>query len=64
MKGKKPHAAAEREALEEAGVGGRIGKAASGRHGYGKRLANGAAIASPVVPALLNLAPSVISIRR
>lgn len=34
----KPHAAAEREAFEEAGVVGRIGKTAVGRYDYQKRL--------------------------
>lgn len=42
MKGKKPHAAAAREALEEAGVTGRIGKSALGVYPYVKRLKNGA----------------------
>jgi 8-oxo-dGTP pyrophosphatase MutT (NUDIX family) len=41
MKGRKPHAAAAREALEEAGVKGRIGKSAIGSYSYGKRLAEG-----------------------
>jgi len=34
----KPHAAAEREAYEEAGIVGRIGKTAIGRYDYQKRL--------------------------
>ncbi len=34
----KPHAAAEREAYQEAGVVGRIGKASIGRYDYEKRL--------------------------
>jgi 8-oxo-dGTP pyrophosphatase MutT (NUDIX family) len=42
MKGKKPPAAAAREALEEAGVTGRIGKSALGAYPYLKRLKNGA----------------------
>jgi 8-oxo-dGTP pyrophosphatase MutT (NUDIX family) len=42
MKGKKPHAAAAREALEEAGVSGKIGKAPLGAYPYIKRLGNGA----------------------
>jgi 8-oxo-dGTP pyrophosphatase MutT (NUDIX family) len=42
MKGKKPHAAAAREALEEAGVVGRIAKKSIGAYQYVKRLKNGA----------------------
>jgi 8-oxo-dGTP pyrophosphatase MutT (NUDIX family) len=42
MKGRKPHAAAAREALEEAGVVGRIAKRAVGSYRYVKRLKNGA----------------------
>lgn len=41
MKGKKPHAAAAREALEEAGVTGRIDKGSLGAYPYLKRLKNG-----------------------
>ena len=41
MKGKKPYAAAAREALEEAGVTGRVDKAAVGAYPYVKWLANG-----------------------
>jgi 8-oxo-dGTP pyrophosphatase MutT (NUDIX family) len=41
MKGKKPYAAAAREALEEAGVTGRVDKAGLGAYPYLKRLANG-----------------------
>jgi 8-oxo-dGTP pyrophosphatase MutT (NUDIX family) len=48
IKGKKAHAAAAREALEEAGMKGRIGKAAIGRYSYGKRLLNGAVLACTV----------------
>ncbi len=44
MKGKKPHAAAAREAVEEAGVRGRVSKRAVGLYRYGKRLANGAVV--------------------
>ena len=40
MKGRTAHAAAPREALEEAGLKGRVGKAAFGVYGYGKRLAD------------------------
>ena len=42
MKGRKPHLAAAREALEEAGVAGRIAKRPVGSYGYLKRLKNGA----------------------
>jgi len=44
MKGKKPHSAAEREALEEAGVTGKIGKQSIGTYSYAKRLLGGATI--------------------
>jgi 8-oxo-dGTP pyrophosphatase MutT (NUDIX family) len=42
MKGRKAHLAAAREALEEAGVTGRIARASAGSYGYIKRLKNGA----------------------
>jgi 8-oxo-dGTP pyrophosphatase MutT (NUDIX family) len=42
MKGRKPHATAAREALEEAGVVGRIGKRSVGTYRYDKTLDNGA----------------------
>jgi 8-oxo-dGTP pyrophosphatase MutT (NUDIX family) len=41
MKGKKAHEAAAREALEEAGVRGKVGKSAVGYYSYGKRLSDG-----------------------
>ena len=41
MKGRKPRSAAKREALEEAGVVGRIGKRSIGTFHYAKRLADG-----------------------
>ncbi len=44
MKGRKPHAVAAREAMEEAGVRGKVGKTALGAYPYAKRLANGAAL--------------------
>ena len=44
MKGKRPHVAAAREALEEAGVTGKIGKRPVGYYRYQKRLKNGAAV--------------------
>jgi 8-oxo-dGTP pyrophosphatase MutT (NUDIX family) len=43
MKGRKPHAAAAREALEEAGIIGKIAKAPIGSYHYVKRMKNGAA---------------------
>jgi 8-oxo-dGTP pyrophosphatase MutT (NUDIX family) len=42
MKNRKAHAAAAREAFEEARVRGKIAKRAIGRYSYGKRLSNGA----------------------
>jgi 8-oxo-dGTP pyrophosphatase MutT (NUDIX family) len=44
MKGKKPHVCAAQEALEEAGVKGKIGKKAIGNYRYDKRLPNNAAV--------------------
>src|SRR5215210_6072530 len=44
MRGVKPHRAAEREAYEEAGLKGQIGKVAVGTYGYEKRLADGLTI--------------------
>lgn len=41
MKGRKPHAAAAQEALEEAGVVGKIGKEPIGIYHYMKRMKNG-----------------------
>ena len=41
MKGRKPHAAAAQEALEEAGVVGKIGKDPVGTYHYIKRMKNG-----------------------
>ncbi len=48
MKGKTPHAAAAKEALQEAGVLGRIEKHAIGAYDYIKRLKNGAPLACTV----------------
>jgi 8-oxo-dGTP pyrophosphatase MutT (NUDIX family) len=48
MKGEKPHVAAQREALEEAGVVGPIGKRPIGTFHYLKRLADGAAVVCEV----------------
>jgi 8-oxo-dGTP pyrophosphatase MutT (NUDIX family) len=44
MKGKTAYAAAAREALEEAGIKGKIGKRSVGAYSYGKRLSNGAVL--------------------
>jgi len=44
MKGRKPHAAAAQEALEEAGVIGKIDKTAIGHFHYLKKMRNGAVI--------------------
>ena len=44
MKGRKPHEAAAREALEEAGVVGKIGSDAIGTYRYDKRQKNGATV--------------------
>ena len=44
MKGRKPHAAAAREALQEAGLVGQIGKRSIGCYTYVKRLKNGASL--------------------
>ena len=48
MKGRKPHAAAAREALEEAGVTGKVSRTPLGAYHYVKRLANGAPLACTV----------------
>ena len=48
MKGRKPHAAAAREALEEAGLVGQIGKRSIGSYSYVKRLKNGAPLVCEV----------------
>jgi 8-oxo-dGTP pyrophosphatase MutT (NUDIX family) len=44
MKAKLPYATAEREALEEAGVTGRIARQSIGDYPYAKRLAGGASL--------------------
>jgi 8-oxo-dGTP pyrophosphatase MutT (NUDIX family) len=44
MKGRKPHAAAAQEALEEAGVVGKVEKTPLGSYHYVKKMRNGAAI--------------------
>jgi 8-oxo-dGTP pyrophosphatase MutT (NUDIX family) len=44
MKSKKPHSAAAREAMEEAGLVGKIDKKSLGSYHYQKRLKNGATV--------------------
>lgn len=44
MKGKKPHASAAREALEEAGLVGKVGREPLGSYDYQKRLKGGMAV--------------------
>jgi 8-oxo-dGTP pyrophosphatase MutT (NUDIX family) len=48
MKGKKPHAVAAIEALEEAGLLGKIAKKPIGSYHYVKRMPNGATLACEV----------------
>ncbi|MEJ1160304.1 NUDIX hydrolase [Prosthecomicrobium sp. N25] len=48
MKGLKPHAAAAREALEEAGLEGKVGKQAIGSYTYGKRMPDGSVVSCRV----------------
>ncbi len=48
MRGKKPPAAAAREAFEEAGVTGKVGRAAIGAYRYVKLLKNGAPLVCQV----------------
>ncbi len=48
MKRKRPHAAAAREALEEAGVVGRVGKKPLGTYSYRKRLKGGGSVVCEV----------------
>jgi 8-oxo-dGTP pyrophosphatase MutT (NUDIX family) len=59
MKGKKPHATAAREALEEAGVVGAISKQALGAFQYVKRLKNGAPLLCTV-----DVFPLLVSVQR
>jgi 8-oxo-dGTP pyrophosphatase MutT (NUDIX family) len=56
MKGRKPHAAAAQEALEEAGLEGKVGKVALGTYSYQKRMQNGA-----VLPCLVHVFPLQVS---
>ena len=55
MKGKKPYACAAREALEEAGIKGKIGKSAIGCYRYVKRLSNNAS-----VPCIVDVYPLMV----
>jgi 8-oxo-dGTP pyrophosphatase MutT (NUDIX family) len=48
MRRKAPHASAAREALEEAGVVGRVGRDPIGTYSYKKRLAGGAIVTCEV----------------
>ncbi|WP_423794519.1 NUDIX hydrolase [Methylobacterium durans] len=48
MPGRKDHRAAEREAYEEAGLKGQIGKKAVGKYRYDKRLGDGSTVACAV----------------
>ena len=48
IKGLKPHSVAAREALEEAGLTGRMSKEPIGSYRYRKRLRNGAALTCEV----------------
>ena len=59
MKGRKPHAAAAREAFEEAGVVGQVTKAAVGAYPYMKRLKNGA-----LIPCLVRVYPLQVTQER
>src|ERR1700745_921113 len=53
--GKAPHASAAREALEEAGVVGKVGRDSIGTFTYEKRLANGAVVICEVQVFLLEV---------
>jgi len=59
MKGRKPHASAAREALEEAGLIGEVGKVPIGSYGYGKRLKSG-----EVVPCQVEVFPLKVKSQR
>jgi 8-oxo-dGTP pyrophosphatase MutT (NUDIX family) len=49
MKGRKPYAAAAREAMEEAGLVGKISRQSLGSYRYDKRLKNGAVVSCQVM---------------
>jgi len=55
MKRKAPYASAAREALEEAGVVGEVGRDPIGSYSYKKRLKNGAVVACEVQVFLLEV---------
>ncbi|KLK91506.1 DNA mismatch repair protein MutT [Microvirga vignae] len=59
MKGRKPHASAAREALEEAGLVGEVGKVPIGTYRYGKRLKSG-----EVVPCQVEVFPLEVKSQR
>jgi 8-oxo-dGTP pyrophosphatase MutT (NUDIX family) len=59
MKGRKPHASAAREALEEAGLVGEVGKVPIGSYRYGKRLKSG-----EVVPCQVEVFPLEVKSQR
>jgi len=59
MKGRKPHASAAREALEEAGLVGEVSKVPIGSYGYGKRLKSG-----EVVPCQVEVFPLKVKSQR
>jgi 8-oxo-dGTP pyrophosphatase MutT (NUDIX family) len=59
MKGRKPHASAAREALEEAGLVGEVGKVPIGSYRYGKRLRSG-----EVIPCQVEVFPLEVKSQR
>jgi len=59
MKGRKPHASAAREAMEEAGLVGDVGKVPIGSYRYGKRLKSG-----EVVPCQVEVFPLEVKSQR
>jgi 8-oxo-dGTP pyrophosphatase MutT (NUDIX family) len=59
IKGRRPHVAAAREALEEAGLVGRVDKEPIGTYRYNKRLKNGAA-----VPCMVEVFPLEVRLQK
>jgi 8-oxo-dGTP pyrophosphatase MutT (NUDIX family) len=59
MKGRKPHASAAREAREEAGLVGRMGREPIGSYRYNKRLRSG-----EVVPCMVEVFPLEVRSQR
>src|SRR3954470_23354950 len=57
IKGRRPHVAAAREALEEAGLVGRVDKEPIGTYRYNKRLKNGVIAAAGPCPERLEIPP-------